>query len=95
MNLCEVVRQTEPQLIAAVNELCHGRPSANTIHLMDSLRRDITPSTETVYLFGTNFDVNYYNVMKLDELQGERMVYSSKNSGIYLFCMSLKFIHLL
>ena len=60
-------------LINAINELCEGR--------MNSLKRPINTTEETVYILGTNYDVDFYNHMKLQDLDGPDVVFTSEDVG--------------
>ncbi|XP_021368512.1 ATP-dependent DNA helicase pfh1-like [Mizuhopecten yessoensis] len=46
INLPKVMRQHEEDLIKAVNELCNGSPSAETLQLMKSLDRPLDPGDD-------------------------------------------------
>ena len=84
MKLNEVIRQREKNLIQAVNELCEGKPSAETLKLITSLSRPLTSYEDTVFIFGTNFDVNFYNHVKVDELHGFQFIFQSEDKGEHL-----------
>ena len=88
------MRQTEENLIKAVQELCDGTPSNDTISFLRGLDRELTAVPENAavtYLFGKRFDVQMYNQMMLDEMPGEQKVFLSDDEGISRFnCDTLK-----
>ena len=63
MFLTDAVHQKEPDLIKAINELCAGQSSDETVNLMKKLARPLAAAQQlkATYIFGTNFDVNFYN----------------------------------
>ena len=67
-----VLRQTEPDLIKAINELCDGMPSKETATLLKFLSRPVLVNPQTVFMFGTNLDVDMFNHNKLEKLPGEK-----------------------
>ena len=79
----EVIRQNEPDLIQAINEFCDGEPSAETVELMKNLSRPLSAiqQAKATYIFGTNFDVNFYNYDQLMKLPGEIKVFEAKDKG--------------
>jgi hypothetical protein len=80
--ILQVRRQHEHDLIHAVNELCNGSPSDDTIQLLRSLDRPLDDSdSDSTKLYGTNFDVCYVNQMMLDEMDGEVSIFKSKDDG--------------
>ena len=81
ITLNSVMRQKDSDLIAAINDLCEGNPSANTHRLMSSLQRDLANFTEPVYIFGTNYDVDFFNNMKLEVLRTDDVLYTSEDIG--------------
>ena len=81
INLSQVHRQREKQLITAINELCEGYPSPHTERFIRSLKRPIANQDKAVYIFGTNYEVEFYNHMKLDTLHGNPVLYSAADSG--------------
>jgi hypothetical protein len=58
------------QLIQAINELCDGSPTPETEAFLKSLDRPVLngQNQNTTFLLGTNFDVEYINQEKLDEM---------------------------
>lgn len=81
ITLTEVVRQHDVSLINAINELCEGNPSPSTNKLMMSLKRPIAPHEDEVYIFGKNFDVNYYNHVRVEQLDVQHSVLKAEDSG--------------
>ena len=84
MKLTDVIRQREKKLIDAVNELCEGKPSLQTLRLVTSLSRPLESYMNAVFIFGTNFDVNFYNHVKVDELPGFQFIFDSEDSGEHM-----------
>ena len=83
MFLDEVICQNEADLIAAINELCDGVPSMETKELMKSLQRPLPQDLQSkaIYIFGTNFDVNFHNYEKLSKLPGGMKIYNANDRG--------------
>ncbi|CAC5424370.1 PIF1 [Mytilus coruscus] len=81
INLTKVIRQNEADLIKAVHELCDGSPSEETVALLKSLDRPLPDNTKITSLYGTNFDVNFINHEKLEDLAGEEFVFKAKDEG--------------
>ena len=81
VHLNAVVRQKEVDLIAAINELCEGNPSTNTHRLMSSLMRPIATARDALHIFGTNYNVEFFNHMNLEELLGEEFMYTAQDIG--------------
>ena len=79
----QVIRQNEADLITAVHELCDGAPSEDTIALLKTLDRPLPENTNITSLYGTNFDVNYINHEKLEDLAGEEFVFKAKDEGMF------------
>ena len=75
------MRQNEPELINAINELCIGNPSLRSIEYLWKLQRPIPHTDDTVFIFGTNFDVDFFNHQKLEQLPGAMSVFNSKDKG--------------
>ena len=84
MFLDEVIRQKEIDFIAATNKLCEGFPSDNNIKLLKSLQRPLPQylQSKAIYIFGTNFDVNFYNYEQLSKLPGFMKLYGSEDRGL-------------
>ena len=81
IHLNMVIRQDEPKLIEAINQLCLGKPTNETIQLIKSLNRPIDIDGSTVHMFGTNFDVEFCNYEKLQNLPGQMKIYYSEDKG--------------
>ncbi|KAL3841440.1 hypothetical protein ACJMK2_019590 [Sinanodonta woodiana] len=86
MRLNKVMRQKENDLIQAVNELCNGEPSKETEALLKGMGEPLSGDEPIVRIFGTNFDVDYYNQLFLDSADGIQRIYKAKDEGqkIYL-----------
>lgn len=57
-------------------------PSEETNNLMRSLDRPISDTVvDPTMLFGVNFDVDYMNQQKLDEMPGPAKIYKAVDSG--------------
>ena len=67
MHLHEVVCQEEQDLIKAINEFCNGTPLKETLELVDKLKRPLPDDRKdkATYIFGTNYDVNFFNYMEI------------------------------
>ena len=76
------MRQDEPELINAINELCMGNPSPRSIEYLRKLQKPIPHTDDTVFIFGTNFDVDFFNHQKLEQLPGAMSVLNSKDKGL-------------
>ncbi|CAC5359816.1 PIF1 [Mytilus coruscus] len=79
----QVIRQNEADLIKAVHELCDGSPSEETVALLKSLDLPLPANTKITSLYGTNFDVNFINHEKLEDLAGEEFVFKAKDEGLF------------
>ena len=80
--LNEVIRQNDIQLINAINELCKGFPTYETETFLRSLQHPLYHSIDyTIFIFGTNFDVNFYNHDKLVALPFQLHVFKSNDEG--------------
>ena len=77
----KVKRQDEPLLIQAIKELCDGNHSQQTHAFLRSLDRPIAAQEEPTMLFGTNFDVDFWNQEKVDAMPGEARHYRSQDTG--------------
>ena len=83
VHLKDVVRQTEKDLIIAVNELCSGNPSDTTHELIENLSRPIINEDDEAptYLYSTNFDVEFHNQMCLSDGEGDIVYYKADDEG--------------
>ena len=77
----KVVRQTEPDLIAAVNELCDGCPSPHTVAFLRSLDRPLPEQMNPTFLFGTRFDADVINQEMVEEMPGPAISFKSIDEG--------------
>ena len=76
IKLEKVMRQDEPELINVINELCMGNPSSRSIEYLWKLQKPIPHTDDTVFIFGTNFDVDFFNHQKLEQLPGAMSVFN-------------------
>ena len=67
-------------MIKAINKLCDGMPSKETVTLLKFLSRPVPVNPQTVFVFGTNLDVDMFNHDKLEKLPGEKRTYKSEDS---------------
>ena len=81
MHLNSVHRQNEMDFIRAINDLCEGTLSPRTHQLLLSLKRPIDPSLNPIYIFGTNYDVDFFNYMTLEKLPGNEHLFTSEDNG--------------
>ena len=79
--LNSVHRQKQLDFIRVINELCEGSPTPRTHQLLLALNRPIDPNLDALYIFGTNYDVDFFNFMKLEDLQGPEHLFTSEDSG--------------
>ena len=79
----QVVRQHEQVLSTAVNKLCNGFPSKETVEFLRGLQQQPldVPIEDVTRLFGTNFDAQYINHVTLEAMEGDVVVYKSKDDG--------------
>ena len=66
-NLTEVKRQNEHELIKCINELSIGLPSDETKTFIRGLSRPLPRTMMPTYIFGTNFDCDFFNDYKLEK----------------------------
>ena len=81
INLHEVIRQDEDDLIHAVSELEKGELSPETISLMQSLSRPLSEDQCPVYLYARNFYADLHNYEIMSNMDGDFMIYESKDTG--------------
>ena len=48
---------------------------------MKCLSHPLPSDVEPVYIFGTNFDVDFYNHVKLDAMAGHAKIYKLEDEG--------------
>nr|XP_034310919.1 ATP-dependent DNA helicase PIF1-like [Crassostrea gigas] len=80
ITLKTVIRQSDKDLILAINELERGVPSHQTNQLMLALERPLSRNNPCV-LFGTNFEVDCFNMTELHKMQGESTSYVAEEEG--------------
>ena len=75
------MRQCQKDLIKGINEFCDGTPSLETLKLVEELKRPLPADVcdKALYIFGTNFDVNFFNYDKLSKLPGNMKIYQAKD----------------
>ena len=67
--LAHVIRQSEVDLIQAVNEVARGCPSESTVQLLYRMKRQLPPSSlRPVYLFALNSQVDVHNADCMDQV---------------------------
>ena len=81
ITLHAVHRQQEMDLITAINELCEGIPSQTTHNLMRSLKCPMISQTYPVHIFGTNYEVEFFNTMTLTTVAGNERIYTAQDNG--------------
>ena len=81
ITLHAVLRQNELDLINAINELCEGTPSATTHALMRSLKRPVVSQDKKVYIFGTNYEVDFFNIMTVLNIQSNERIFTAHDTG--------------
>ncbi|KAK3103764.1 hypothetical protein FSP39_021721 [Pinctada imbricata] len=77
----QVVRQDEPDLVKAVNELCNGSPSPESLNLLRSLSNPLPANVDVVKLYGINFDNIAMNQDCLDNLGGQQYTFKATDEG--------------
>lgn len=77
------MRQDEPLLIRAVNELETGHVTPEIVQFLKELERPLSvdDSRDTVYLYGTNFEVDWHNSTQMQKLEGDQIIYRAVDSG--------------
>ena len=81
INLTEVMRQDEADLICAVSELEKGELSTETIELITSLSRPLSKDQHPIYLYARNFYVDLHNYEIMSNMPGEFVIYQSTDTG--------------
>ena len=79
-----VVRQADGMLSRAINELERGSVSDDTTSLLKGLHRPLqlpVNQSRAIHLFGTNFEVDCFNLEHLDATDGEQKCYKAVDSG--------------
>ena len=93
--LKSVHRQKELDLVRAVNDLCEGNICPRTHQLLLSLQRPLNPQLRPLYIFGTNYDVDFFNYMTLEKLDGEEHLFTAEDNGMkitYRKCGAHKYL---
>ena len=81
--MLQVVRQDEPMLITAINELARGFMSSTSEAFIRSLSGELAvPPKDKRVLFATNDSVDIYNMEKVSEMDGRLYTYTSKDAGL-------------
>lgn len=82
VKLLLVVRQDEPLLIQAINELSYGTPTPTTIAFLKSLEGRINvPAKDKRVLFSMNDYARLYNREEVMQLNGREYIYKSDDEG--------------
>ena len=79
--LRQVYRQKQYDLIQSINELCEGHPTKTTHELMQSLKRPLHDMTDAIHIFGTNFEVDFFNAMTLKSVNYPEKTFLAKDFG--------------
>lgn len=80
-------------MILAVNELCDGSPSAETVVLMRSLDRPLPYNVSPTFLFGTRFDVAFINQEMIEDMPGNAVYFKSQDEGITMLIIKYTFFN--
>ena len=76
----QVFRQHEEDVCLAVNEVCEGQPSNQTVDVLKNLNRPLLCDTsEITRLYGRNFEVNVMNTDLLLDSPGQVKVFKADN----------------
>ena len=79
--LHQVHRQNQHDLVQSINELCEDKPSKKTHDLMQSLKRPLQHTLDALYIFRTNFEVDFFNAMTLKSVPYPEMTFLAKDYG--------------
>ena len=79
--LNETMRQEEPQLISAINNLSDGVIPDETTNFIKTLSRQLPPQVQPIYLYAHNYDVDMTCYDFLEKLPGQEKVYRSEDCG--------------
>ena len=82
IHLNVVHRQKEMDLINAINLLCEGIPTTATHAFMRSFKRSLENGDNAVHIFGCNYDVDFFNVMTLNKLPGNEVMFSAEDIAV-------------
>lgn len=81
INLTEVVRQTDEEMIAAANSLRMGNKDALSYFVTHARKRDFPKGTPVTYLCATNKEVDKRNIDALAKLKGKAKTYTAQIIG--------------
>lgn len=81
LNLEAVVRQTEVDLIRAVNEISRGELSPATSQLLKDLSRPLRADSTPLKLMSRNIDVDVFNADRIEKFPGQPKIYKSHDTG--------------
>ena len=81
INLQSVHRQKELDFVRAINDLCEGNATTKTHQLMMTLKRPLTTQVQPLFIFGTNYDVDFFNHMKLQQIQSQEFLFTAEDTG--------------
>jgi ATP-dependent DNA helicase PIF1 len=77
----KVIRQDEPDLIQAVNDVSKGNLPTETYNLLRRLQQPLPPGDDPTRLFATNFEKEVYNASRLIDLEGVIKMYDAIDEG--------------
>ncbi|XP_070536286.1 uncharacterized protein [Ptychodera flava] len=95
--LSTVHRQTENDLIEAINLCCRGEIKNSVTNLLKRLQRPLPPGETPVKLFALNYDVDISNANHLMAMEGEMKLFRADDTGeikLLSKCTAPKTLHL-
>ena len=81
LELRQVVRQSELQLIDAIAQCSMGNPTSDCVEFIQSLARQLQSPDAATKLFSTNEQVNEYNRTKIMKFPGQLYEFLSADTG--------------
>jgi ATP-dependent DNA helicase PIF1 len=81
VKLTEVIRQTEKELIKAIQEIANGIVSIETEVFMKGLTRPLPCDTDSIKLFARNEQVDVYNRNRIIDFPGQLYEFRSADEG--------------
>ena len=85
INLTDIKRQTDTEFIRSIHAMSLGCPSQETKDFIKSLKRPLPRNLNPTYIFGTNFDCDFFNEYKLDKLRERARIYRAIDDGQYTY----------
>ena len=82
LNFSVVHRQKDMELINAINCLCEGTTSHATHIFLRGLKRPIQNIDNPVRIFSCNYDVDFFNIMMLDTLPGQEIMFTAEDIAL-------------